>query len=345
MKMQTLTSAEAERRMRARYAGADPIQTVEGLAELCRAEAAALGNCPRRVLADRICARLRAVGSIPTARAQDIIHRLEEQGDLLAGPSGYVAAAPLRAIHTGPGHHLLLGGVDSLALGAALGVTVPPSVLRRMRSEPAGDEALAGTITGLGGRVLSIEAWAGLDRTPPADAAWLAALEDRLHAPLESIAAAESVLAPSVGDIEHYVAGERRWRSVSTASGSLLLRARQPFGWFAYAWLASAPSDPQRREALRLGRDEARRTQFALDASVGQPLSLRLEGAGAAARLHIDAPLPYAEYRFLLGFAERSAWEGPARSYSLAAADVPRVSACLAQRLGIRIDHVSTESP
>jgi hypothetical protein len=345
MKVQVLTSAEAERRLRARCAGADPVKTIEGLAELCRAEAAALGKCPRRVLADRVCALLRAVGGIPAERAQDVIHRLEEQGDLLAGPGGYVAAAPLRAIHAGPGHHLLLGGIDSVMLGAALGFAISPSVIRRLRSEPAGDKVLAGTVTGLGGRVLSIEAWAGLDRTPPADAAWLAALEERLHDPLESIAAAEAVLAPAVGDIEYYVAGEHRWRRVSAAPGSPLLRARQPFGWFAYAWLAGEPAAPQRREALRLGRDEARRTQFALDAGAGQPLPLRLESAGAASRLHIEAPLPYAEYRFLLGFAERSTWEGLPICYSLAAADVPRVSACLAQRLGIRIEHVSTEAP
>lgn len=345
MKMQVLPSAEAERRLRARCAGADPIQTIEGLAELCRAEAAALGPCLRRVLADHICARLRAVGGIPTERIQDVIHRLEEQGDLLAGPGGYVAAAPLRAIRAGPGHHLLLGGIDSVTLGAALGAAISPSVLRRLRSEPTGDEGLAGTITGLGGRVLSIEAWAGLERTPPADAAWLAVLDERLHDPLESIAAAEAVLAPVVGEIEYYVAGENRWRRIGTAAGSLLVRARQPFGWFAYAWLASKPADPQRREALRLSRDEARRTQFALDAGAGLPLPLRLESAGAAVRLYIQAPLPYAEYRFLLGFAERSAWEGLPICYSLAAADVPRVSACLMQRLGIRIDPVSTEAP
>lgn len=345
MKTLVLTPAEAERRLRARCGGADPVQTIEGLAELCRAEAAALGKCLRRVLADRVCALLRPVGGIPLERALDVMQRLEEQGDLLAGPGGYVAAAPLRAIHAGPGHHLLLGGIDSVTLGAALGVAISPSVLRRLRSEPAGDDALAGTVAGLGGRVLSIEAWAGLDRTPPADAVWLASLAERLHDPLESIATTEAVLAPAVGEIEHYVASEHRWRRVSAAPGSPLLRARQPFGWFAYAWLASGPAEPQRREALRLGRDEARRTQFALDVGAGQPHTLRLEGAGAVARLHLEAPLPYAEYRFLLGFAERSGWEGLPIRYSLPTADVPRVTACLAQRLGVRIDHISTEVP
>lgn len=345
MRMLVLPLAEAERRLRDRCVGANPVQTVEGLAELCRAEAAALGKCLRRVLADRVCALLRPVGGIPTERALDVIRRLEEQGDLLAGPGGYVAAAPLRAIHAGPGHHLLLGGIDSVALGAALGVAISPSVLRRLRSEPAEDAALAGAVADLGGRVLSIEAWAGLDRTPPADAAWLATLEERLHDPIESIAAAEAVLAPAVGDLEHYIAGEHRWRCLSAASGSPLLRVRQPFGWFAYAWVASGSTAPQLREALRLGRDEARRTQFALDAAAGQPHRLRFEGTGTAARLHIEAPLPYAEYRFLLGFAERSGWEGLPIRYSLPAVDVPRVSACLAQRLGVRIDHLSTETP
>lgn len=339
MRVLAVSPSELAVRLCTGCGGADPLTTAEGLAEMLRAEASALGVARRCMLADRVCALLRPAGEVPVKRVLEVMLRLEAHGDLVPGPLGRVAAAPLRAVQAGPGHYILLGGGASAGLGAALGELLAPALLRRLRTDPARDEVLAAAVARCGGRMLSIESWAGLDRTPPADAGWLALLNERLRSPLERLGA-QSDLAISPGALEHYVAGMRRWRQ----AGSRLVRVRQPMGWFAYAWLGPEGEAMVCRDALMLSRDEARRTQFALDAEAGRPLRLQAGSTGAVVRLDIPGLLPFAEYRFLLGLAERTAGEGLPVCYLLAVEDLPRVAACLAQRLGVCIDDVSTEA-
>lgn len=320
--------------MRLAIVAAEPFPVgQEALAELLRGELAALGVSTRRVLKDRVIARMTPADTMTEEQVDATLRRLEEIDEFTSGPGGRIAAAPVRALRLEPGRYLLLGSLTTSSLAPLLpALRIVGGMLRRGECTASDDGHVAGQVAALRGRVTDAATWTG--RVPPADAAWLAELDARLldqvqaDSPLWSVERWQ-VYAPRA-DVP---AQHRRWRSTSRLGESGLIRGRLEAGSYAYAWTSIA----QPPRLLPLTRDEARRTAYALDARESTPITLRLQREGAAVELVMDAALPYAEYRYLLLLGERCNWDSYPVRYRLPPQHVALVTAYLRDRLGVRV--------
>ena len=272
MRVLVLSGKEAAARSWVR--GGEPFDVASAgpLADELRAHLLALGSAPRASLVRRVARLLSPVGAVDEARLEETCRTLERRGDVLTAPGGIVAAAPLRLVETGGDRWLVVGCLPTAAVRKALpGVDVTSGVGRTARAAPGESGSLRGAVESLGGRVLSAEEWAGLSRTPPADGAWL----DELAQRLEGEGALENVGLATRWD-EAFVYRRRgeegnplRWERAVTTETASLLRARQAGGWFAYGWGALRGPDAAPRPFAELSRDEARRTERALDRVAG----------------------------------------------------------------------------
>lgn len=298
------------------------------LAELIRHLSTALGRASGRALMARLGETLGPVAELAPARVQETIEQLRRGGDLTAGPGHRWVPAPLRAIRLRPGRYLLACGAPSQLLAEALD---PATITRGVRREAAiaapRDAILADRLLALGGRVLSLERWSGLEGLPPAGEAWLRALGAGSGTFLEKADwDHRQVYVPRAGD------QACRWGSDPAPSSPALFRARREGGW-GFAWGV----DPAREGATprRLTRDEALRTMFSLDRRADLPLAIRPLTTGRGFRVPLVMRLPRPEYRYLSALALSEG--GPSGSFELAPEDWFRVERCLSERLGLRV--------
>lgn len=308
MQIKILPQEELSAKLSAHYGRANPGADLVTLAEVIRSELLALGTTTRRVLTDRITALLGPVGSVDRDFLLGVIHNMGDLGDLLEGPGGALAPAPLRAVRLEEHHYVLIGTVPTPALQEHLGTrSISLTLPRRVHVEAEAFDRFTSGVQVLEGRILSVERWTGLDRTPPAGEDWLSSLEERLSAQGHEHGAAGLV---TWENLERYAPETKkpvqafRWRKEGSLPKPSLVRARQPGGYRAYAWARpGAPDTPG--TLLRLSPDEARRTMFSLDAREGAPFTLDVTRHPDGAELCLNGFLPQAEYRYLVGVSER----------------------------------------
>ena len=311
------------------------------LADELRAHALALGPATRTSLVRRVT-RLLAPAATPAERVEEICRALERRGDLLAGPGGTVAPAPLRLVETTGQRWLVVGCLPTVALRRLLpGVDVSAGIGRTARAALATSEDVRAAVEGHGGRVLSAEDWAGLSRTPPADAAWIDELQLRLGNEDPGAAGGLSTLwdEPSVYVPSAEGTTGPRWQRRTTTEAPSLLRARQPGSWWAYAFGQLHGPGKAPRPFLPLSRDEARRTELALDRSAGVPRSLTPAQENGLWWVALDVLVPLAEYRYLLALAEARDEEGSPVKLGFETSAWERAAGMLAERLGLRTEH------
>ncbi len=297
-----------------------------------RAHVAAEGAVLRRSLVDSAL-RWHGVESDDARREQlnAWIDDLDAIGDILVGDGGLVGAAPVRAARVrGSSTVLLLGSVTTTTLTRAL----PREVIeaRRVRRAVLSShdaEALARAMASIGGTVSDADRWAGLDRAPTSLDAWWNALSEKRSSEGEARVLAEDPTA------QCYVVrdGRGRWRARDEAAldEARLLRVRQPGGWSRFVWCSA-------RGAVVITTDEALRTVLVLEARAGaqRPVSAR-RGDSGGVEFSLPARIPRAEYRMLLGTADRAEGDGGA-VYAVTRDVWPAVRAMLHERLGFHVD-------
>ncbi len=315
------------------------------LADELRAHALALGPAMRTSLVRRVT-RLLAPAATPADRVEETCRALERRGDLLAGTGGTVAPAPLRLVETTEGRWLVVGSLPTVAVRRMLpGVDVSAGIGRTARAAQATAEDVRPAVEGAGGRILSAEDWAGLSRTPPADAAWLDELQLRLGnedpggvGGLSTLWDDPSVYVPPVEG----TTGPRWQRRTTTTEAPSLLRARQPGSWWAYGFGQLPGPAKAPRPFLPLSRDEARRTELSLDRSAGLPRSLTPAHDNGLWWVALDVLVPLAEYRYLLALAEARDEEGSPVKLGFETSAWERAERMLGERLGLRAEHPQT---
>ncbi len=312
--------------------GVPPSRAPEAVAEVLRAELFALGTTYRWVLESRVHALLGRLG-ITKEDVAEARRTLESVGDLVAGPGGEVARAPLRGVFLGPGRWMIVGSLPTGEAREGLGVS--PSGLPRRISVDS-DERVKAWIVEMGGRVLDVARWSGLEHVI-SRGRFLEDLEARIEAASRFADRASAfaleelqVFAPGIGQTNP----EKAWKSAPLAEASALVRARQAGGWRAYAW---ARQVQDKREIVPLSGDEARRAMFAKADEVGAPFCLPTTRAGSIVELALPVLLPAAEYRWLAAMGEM---QSEPRRVRLDEPTFQKARAMLAESLGVVVGEV-----
>jgi hypothetical protein len=296
----TLLSPEAYETQVAAHYGVSTCRDTEAIAEVMRAELVALGQTRRWVLEARVHALLAHFGVTKEDVAET--HRaLESAGDLVVGPGGEVARTPLRALVLRPGCPslwMIAGSLPSTDVRAALGV-FPRGLPRRLSTDD--DQRMRVFVQEMGGRVLDVARWSGLDRVATQER-FFAELEARIDSASRF---ADRASALSWEGIEVFHAGQttagKTWTNAPLDKEAMLVRARQTGGWRAYAY-ARKVGDKQ--EFVPLTGDEARRIQFVLAAKAGAPVRLSAKRQDTTVEIALPIMLPLAEYRWLAAMGE-----------------------------------------
>lgn len=307
-------------------------------AEALRHEVSARGLSTRKVVCDAAMARLAHFGSWDREQVRGVLGDLERMGDVWSGPGGRVAPAPLRLVSLGGGRSGLYCGLPTSRLGALPGTLDASAALQRFLQVSDDQlEPLTRAVDALGGMIIPVERWTGLDRSEPCGPEWLAQLDSRFQVEGGGRWDQEGLDDWRVYSPETAVREQRqRWSRPSADRGGSLWRARHANGWWVYAWCPDG--DPTKALSLKLRHEEALRTAFSLDLRAEAPLEFRFM-PGDPVELLVDAFLPFPEFR-LLNVAGRHK-EGTQRGcyrYEFSAEAWEGVSTRLVERLGIKLE-------
>jgi hypothetical protein len=260
-------------------------------------------------------------------RLDEICDALEREGDVALGPGGVLYATPTRVVALKKSARVF-SSLPTRALAAALGRDV--SAKAAMRTVASVD-GLAEAVTKIGGLMVTPEAWAGFDRTPLADAAFLARLQQRLE-----------WKALGAGSLEKD--GALEWRTWQvTEEGARWRRsnegrlwwARTRFGGHHSAWTAAG--SPSTSPFVELSPDDADRARFALSREMAGASALRVVRSGKRVTLEVPVWLPRPEYRWLSLHAEPTP-ETKGLRWEVAADDEAMITKLLAERLGLVVE-------
>lgn len=325
MALSPITREEAVNRL-ARLPGGAP-DSIEALCELVRAEAHARQHAPRAATLSRVARLLAPAVSIGEERLDEICNALEREGDVVLGPGGTLYATPTRVVAL-KNSARVFSSVPTRTLTVAVGREVSAKGATR---SVAAVEGLAEAVVKLGGAMVTPEAWAGLDRTPPADAAFLAKLEERME-----------WQALGAGSLEKD--GALEWRTwYSTPEGMRWRRsnegrlwwARMRFGGHYRAWTATG--SPSTSPFVALSPDDADRARFALSREVAGASTLRVVRSGKRVTVELPGWIPRPEYRWLSLHAEPKP-ETKGLRWEVAADDETMITKLLAERLGLVVE-------
>jgi hypothetical protein len=265
--------------------------------------------------------------SIDEQRLDEVCDALERESDLVLAPGGVLYATPTRVV-TLKRVARVFSSVPTRPLEAALGREI---VAKGPTRTIAALEGLTDAVASVGGADVSPEVWAGMDRTPPADAALLAKLEQRLE-----------WQAAGAGSLERDGALEwrtwqptpegMRWRR--SAEGRLWW-ARTRFGGHHRAWTAGG--SPATGPFVDLSADDADRARFALSREIPGASVLRIVRTGSRVALELPGWLPRSEYRWLSLHAEPTP-DTKGLGWGIAADDEAMITKPLVERLGLVVE-------
>jgi hypothetical protein len=181
------------------------------------------------------------------------------------------------------------------------------------------------------GVMVTPEAWAGLDRTPTADAAFLAKLDQRLE--WQSLRAGALEKDGALEWCTWQATGEgARWRR---SYEGRLWWARTRFGGHHRVWTASA--SPSTSPFIVLSPDDADRARFALSREVVGASVLGIERSGKRVTIEVPGWLPRPEYRWLSLHAA-PALESKGTRWEVASDDEAQITKLLTERLGLVVE-------
>lgn len=301
----------------------------EWLLDLLRAEVHARGEARRASCIERIHALLEPVVSIEAQRLSDCCETLVRAGDLVLAPGGVLHATPLRVMRVADTARLV-GSMPTRPLAAALGTEL--LACGPTRSLPWSAD-LAAQVAGMGGCEVTPDTWAGLDRAPTADAAFLEGLNQRLAWEPSSAG-----LLDRDGPLEWraWTATPRKPGSARVAETGLLWSAPRPYGGHYHAWTSG--KSPVLEPFVQMRTEEAERARYALLRTEGvSPRVTREEGQGYVL-LVIPGWLPRPEYRWLTLHARFERWGQGTSCWRAQTAETTTIIAMLEERLGLSVE-------
>lgn len=255
----------------------------EAIAELVREDLFAAVTLPRAVLHRRVATR----GGLPLERIRPVVERLTAIGDITEGTGGILASAPVRVVDRGVGRGFWLGTTPRRWLARrAPDVRVEDGWPRGVQV----DLAMRSAVERLGGAMLSMRAWVGLDDVLPAGA-WL----EEMQARLERAHRVNGALLPGETKPAHFLL-ELGWRAGLPASSALTLIRWTESGFLRWGVVSDA-------RLVTLSADEARRGTLALKLHAARPATYRVARGDTALALQTDTWLPAAEWRLMVGLA------------------------------------------
>jgi hypothetical protein len=298
MSLAYLSQEEAIRDLLAEQAG--PSDLREAVCDWVRSEVHARGHAPRAATISRIVRLFGAVPGVDGPRVEEACDALEREGDIVLNPGGVLYATPTRLVALGRNARVF-SSLPTRVLAQALDCPVASSCASRTVCVT---EGLERAVDRLGGVWVSPEAWAGLDRAPVADEAFLARIDERLQ---------WQAVGPGLLDKEGALEW-RAWRQTSDGPGwrqsteGRLWMARTRYGGRQGAWTAGGP--PSTCPSVLLSPDETDRARFALTRSMGSPLLMQVERGPQFVALSIPGWIPRPEYRWLSLQAHRTEADG-----------------------------------
>lgn len=325
MTLSHVTREEAVERL-AQSPGGAP-DSIEALCDLVRAEIHARKHAPRAATLSRVARLLAPAIIFEEQRLDEACHALEREGDVMLNPGGILYATPTRVVAIEKGARVF-SSLPTRALAKALAREVSAKGASRTIDLVDG---LTDAVAKVSGVMVSPEAWAGLDRSPNADADFLEKLDQRLE-----------WQALGAGSLEKD--GALEWRAWQvTQEGTLWRRsiegqlwwARTRFGGHHRAWTASA--SPATSPFVPLSPDDADRARFALSRKVEQASVLRVERSGKKVTVEVPGWLPRPEYRWLSLHAVVIA-ESKGMRWEISTDNEDQVTKLLGERLGLTVE-------
>ena len=281
------------------------------LVEAVRSELMARRVTTRTSLARAIQRRLAPVMDVRKEEVTGILDDMTQEGDLSSGTGGRIAAAPLRMVVLTDRCWAVHGTLPTAKLAVAMpGSTIADGVRRFAEADATNAEVIREAVLQLEGLELSLERWAGIDRTPAADDAWLSWMDDRLARQGEALSPDDAG-----GDWRCYRPGpavpnqRQRWVKAQGETRASLWRTWDERGWYIFMW--SDGNTPSAGKSMRLARDEATRTMFALDRQAEAPLAFSYSKTEEGVQIVFDAFLPRAEFRYLAAVSARPDGDEP----------------------------------
>jgi len=320
-----VTREEAVKRLAENQAGAP--DAFEALCDLVRAEVHARKHAPRAATLSRVARLLAPAITLDGQRLDEACHSLEREGDVMLNPGGILYATPTRvvAIETSA---RVFSSLPTRALAKALGRDVSAKgALRTITSVDGLTEAVAK----MSGMMVPPEAWAGLDHSPNADAAFLEKLGQRLE--WQALGAGSLEKDGALDWRAWHVTPEgARWRGGNEGQ---LWWARARFGGHHRVWTAGG--SPATNPFVALSPDDADRARFALSRKVKAASVLRVERSGTRVTLEVPGWLPRPEYRWLSLHAVAVA-ESKGMRWDIPTDSEDQITTLLAERLGLVVE-------
>lgn len=325
MTLSHVTREEAVKRLAQSQAGAP--DSIEALCDLVRAEVHARKHAPRAATLSRVARLLAPAITLDEQRLDEVCDALEREGDVVLNPGGILYATPTRVVAIEKSARVF-SSLPTRALAKALGREVSAKGASRTIASVDG---LSEAVAKVSGVIVPPEAWAGLDRAPNADAAFLEKLDQRLEwQPL------------GAGSLEKD--GALEWRAWQvTPEGARWRRsnegqlwwARTRFGGHHRAWTKSA--SPATSPFVTLNPDDADRARFALSRTVKAASVLRVERSGKRVTLEVPGWLPRPEYRWLSLHAVIVV-ESKGMRWELSTDSEDQITKLLSERLGLTVE-------
>ena len=141
--------------------------SVAALSDLLRQEVHARQHAPRAATLSRLARLLAPAVSVDQQRLDEVCDALERESDVVLAPGGVLYATPTRIVML---KHVarIFSSVPTRPLAAVLGREI---VAKGPTRTVTSFDGLTDAVASVGGADVSPEVWAGMDRTPPADAA------------------------------------------------------------------------------------------------------------------------------------------------------------------------------
>lgn len=324
MALSPVTQEEAVERLAQRQSGAT--DSIEALCDLVRAEVHARKHAPRAATLSRVARLLAPAIHLDEQRLDEVCDALEREGDVMLNPGGFLYATPTRVVAIEKSARVF-SSLPTRALAKALGRDISAKGASRTTTSVDG---LTEAVAQVSGVMVPPEAWAGLDRSPNADAAFLSKLDQRLEwQPL----GAGSLEKDGALDWQTWQVTPEgaRWRRSSEGQ---LWWARTRFGGHHSAWTANA--SPATSPFVILSPDDADRARFALSRTSEAASVLRVERAGKRVTLVLPGWLPRPEYRWLSLHAAAVA-ESKGMHWEISTDREDRITRLLSERLGLTV--------
>ncbi|MCB9610342.1 MAG: hypothetical protein H6716_27390 [Polyangiaceae bacterium] len=324
MTLSHVTREEAVKRLARSQTGAP--DSIEALCDLVRAEVHSRKHAPRAATLSRVARLLAPAITLDEHRLDEVSDALEREGDVMLNPGGILYATPTRVVAIEKSARVF-SSLPTRALAKALGCDISAKGASRTITSVGG---LAEAVAKVSGVMVPPEAWAGLDRSPKADAAFLAKLDQRLE--WQALGAGS---LKKDGALEwrawQVTPDGARWRRSNEGQ---LWWARARFGGHHRAWTASA--SPATSSFVTLSSDDADRARFALSRKVEAASVLRVERSGKRVTIEVPGWLPRPEYRWLSLHAVAVA-DSKGMRWETSTDSEDQIANLLAERLGLTV--------